>query len=174
MDDPPNEMLFHVIPHEYAQEIVHIISGCARLEYEIDTVIWELAGFTDNPNIGACLTAQFPTVNIRINALIALARVQKIPAFQISKLNRFRDKATAIADKRNRVAHDPWMSAYGDNLKPLEKMYRLQKTARAKLEHEYKHVPLDELKALRKEIETALAQFNDLRSEVLQTFWSLP
>jgi hypothetical protein len=172
--EPTDETLFAVIPYEYASEIAYVISGWAQLEYDMDALIWELAGLSDNPDVGACLTAQFSTVNVRINALLALARVQGIPSSQIAKLNKFRERASAVGERRNRVAHDPWLSAYGKDLKDLQKVYRLQRTARAKLEHEYKPVSLEELQALRSEIEEALQKFNDLASDILRIFWKLP
>jgi hypothetical protein len=171
-DEPPN--LFHVIPYEYASEIAYIISGWAQLEYEMDALIWELAGLSDTPSIGVCLTAQFSTVNVRLNALISLAKVRNVPEFKISKLNRFRERSGALADRRNRVAHDPWLGSYDDEMRNLQNMYRLQRTARGKLDHEYKMVPIEELQGLKKEIEEAHRHFRDLAYEILQTFWNLP
>jgi hypothetical protein len=171
-DEPPNEMLFHSIPREYAVQIAHVVTGWAQVEHDIDAAIWELANLYDTPDIGACLTAQFTTVNARLNALISLARVRGIPDFQIGKLNKFRDRATALADRRNRVAHDPWLSAYGKGLKELGKVYRLQKTARSKLDYSYKLIALGELEALTKEIEEAYLAFSELYSEICQLPWS--
>lgn len=163
-DDPPNEMLFHIIPFEYASEIAYVISNWARLEYEIDGTIWSLAGLDDTPKIGACLTAQYSTANHRFNALISLARIRGVPDFEIGKLNKFKERAMALGERRNRVAHDPWLTSWDPrNAKSGPgQTYRLQKTARAKLDYDYKPIALEELKALKADIEAAIQEFNDL------------
>jgi hypothetical protein len=66
----------------------------------------------------------------------------------------------AIADRRNRVAHNPWLSSMSSKDQPT-KTYRLQKTARAKLDYDYKPIELDDLKALRTEIEGAIKEFGE-------------
>jgi len=172
-DEPPDEMLFHSIPREYAVQIARVVTGWAQLEHDIDGATWELANLYDTPEIGACLTAQFTTVNARLNALISLARVRGIPDFQIGKLNKFRERVTGLADRRNRVAHDPWLSAYGTGMKDLGKVYRLQKkTAKARLDYGYKLIAIKDLEALTNEIEEAYLAFSELYSEICQLPWS--
>jgi hypothetical protein len=171
-DEPANS--FHVIPYDFASEIAYIISGWARLEYEIDALIWELAGLYDDPDIGACLTAQFSNLGARFNALIALARLKGIAELNISKLNKFKESANGIADRRNRVAHDPWLAAYDDKLEKPKEVYRLQKTARGHLQHLYKSVSLDELRNLKNEIETAISRFGDLKHMIFRILYSSP
>lgn len=172
--EPPH--LYGVIPYEYSNEIANIVSQFAQLEYNIDTVIWELAGLSDMPNgidIGACLTAQIPSVVPRIEALIALARVQGVPEDRVRKLNKFKEHARGVGERRHRVAHDPWFATWQPD-RPESEVYRLQRTAKAKLEHGYKHVAIDELKALTADIQAVIDQFNELGSELLRAFWTLP
>ena len=159
-DEPLNEILLHVIPWEYTSEIAYVVSTWALLEYEIDGAIWDLAGLETTPRIGACLTAQYSTVSARFNALISLARLRGVPDFEIARLNRFKDRVLGLADRRNRVAHDPWLSSMSSKDQPT-KTYRLQKTARAKLDYDYKPIELDELKTLRTEIEDAIKEFGE-------------
>ena len=165
-DDPEDELLLHVIPYEYASEIASVVSGWAMLEYEIDGAIWNLAGLEYNPKVGACLTAQYSTVNSRFNALIALARVRGVSEFEIAKINKFKERTLAIGERRNRVVHDPWLTGYDFQKSSFSdqqgKTYRLQKTARSKLEYEYKPIALEELKTLNKDIQTAIEEFNNL------------
>lgn len=172
--EPPN--LYGVIPYEYANQIACIVSHFAQLEYDIDAVIWELAGLSDMPNgidIGACLTAQIPAVVPRIEALIALARVQDVPEDRITKINKFKERARGLGERRHRVAHDPWYATWKSD-RPESDVYRLQRTAKARLEHGYKHVALGELEALDADIQAAILQFSDLGSEILRAFWTLP
>jgi hypothetical protein len=165
-DEPEDGMLFNVIPYDYASEIAYIVSNWARLEYDIDAVIWDLAGLYDSPRIGACLTAQYSTVVHRFNALISIARLRGVPDFEIAKLNKFKDRALGLSDRRNRVVHDPWLTAV-DYRKKFEertgKTYRLQKTARAKLEYDYKPITIEELAALKDAIEAAITEFREIR-----------
>lgn len=164
-DDPEEGILLHVIPYEYASEIAYIVSYWAQLEYDLDLIIWDLAGLYDSPKIAACLTAQYSTVAHRFNALISIARLRGVPEFEIGKLNKFKERVLALADRRNRVVHDPWLTSV-DYINPTGhstgKTYRLQKTARARLEYAYKPISVEELKALKDEIIAALGEFSEI------------
>jgi hypothetical protein len=98
-----------------------------------------------------------------------LAQLQGVRASHITKLRKFRDKAGSLADRRNRIAHDPWFFGF-----ETKKLYRLQKTARAKLEFNYKYVAEDELNELEAEIVSTMDRFRDLRAQILREFYSLP
>jgi hypothetical protein len=160
-DETPGEILLDLLPFEYAEEIGHVVAGWARLEHDIDEMVWALAEIEDQ-NIGACLTAQFSTVHARLNALLALARLKGYSEFQIARLNKFREHATALAERRNRIVHDPWLSSWAIKGGRSSKTYRLHKTARSKLDFDYKPVTLEQLKALRKEIDETIKQFNGI------------
>jgi hypothetical protein len=160
-DEEPGEILLDLLPFEYAEEIGHVVAGWARLEHNIDEMIWSLAGL-ESGDIGACLTAQFSTVHARLNALLALARLCEYSESQIAKLNKFRDHATALAERRNRIVHDPWRSSWAIKGAKASKTYRLHKTARSKLDFNYKPVTLEELKMLRQEIEEAIKRFDGI------------
>jgi hypothetical protein len=75
-DEPDDDLYLDFIDVHHAAAIAQVISVWARLEYDIDELIWELARL--EPDIGACLTAQFSTVNARFNALLAVARLSGI------------------------------------------------------------------------------------------------
>lgn len=174
-DDPPEEMLLQVIPYEYASQIAYIISSWALLEHEIDGLICDLAGLYDSPRIGACLTAQYSTAAHRFNALISLARVRGVPEFEVAKLNKFKEYALALAERRNRVAHDPWLTSYNyKNLGPERqgKTYRLQKTARSKLEYDYKPITVEELTRLKEEILEAIDKFREIKLNPTIDTWN--
>lgn len=164
-DEPEDDILLGYMDTYHAAAIGMIISAWAGLEYQIDEVIWGLAGLEPEP--GACLTSQFPTVVTRINALIALARVQQVSAERINKLNGFRKRAIGLSESRNRIVHDPWFYAY-----KTKKHFRLQKTAKAKLDYAYKPVTEEELKEIETNILALRDQFSELRSEILHAFWS--
>ncbi len=146
--------------------IVRAISDWATLEYEIDDLICDLGEV--EVEIGACMTAQFPTVNALLNALIAIAQVRKVSSAAIGRLNKFREWANAIADRRNRVAHNPWHRSLS-----TRQLCRQQKTAKARLDHSYKPVTEAELTASVQDIEAADTQFRVVRDEILRALWPL-
>lgn len=166
-DEPSDDVLFDYLDVYHAAAIARAISAWAKIEFEIDEFIWQLAQL--EPNVGACLTTQFPGVVARMNALISLARQQKVNKARIGRLNKFKTLATALADERNRLVHDPWLFGYNS-----KKLYRLHKTAREHLEYEYKVVTEAELTALEARMSGALDRLRDLRREILHAFWSSP
>lgn len=164
-DDPDEGVLLYFIPFEYAQEIASIVSYWAQLEYDIDSAIWDLAGLYDTPRIAACLTSQYSTVAHRFNALSSIARLRGVSDYELAKLNKYKERVLALADRRNRVVHDPWLTSV-DFTKPTGhstgKTYRLQKTARARLEYAYKPISIEELKTLKDEIVAASEAFGEV------------
>ena len=70
---------------------------------------------------------------------------------------------------RNRLAHDPWFFAHKSR-----KLYRLEKTAKAKLVHNYEPVTEEQLKAYEEKIISVTSRFRELRNTILQAFWSSP
>ena len=159
------EGLIPFVGYDLALAIIGAISGWSRFEYEIDELIWQLAGL--EPECGACLTAQHQTVSARFDALLALSRVQNVSSEHIMQMNRLRSRSDALAKKRNRLVHDPWFVAYR-----TENQYRLQRTARARLEHSYVPVTLEEVKEIEVSIEKLIENFLTLRRDVLHAFWS--
>jgi hypothetical protein len=163
-DEPESGFLSEVIPFEYTTAIGEVVSKWALLEHAIDEAIWDFAGLYDSPKIGACLTAQYSTVAARFNALLSLARLRGVEEFQITKLNRYRDHVLGLAERRNRVAHDPWLAHVDIESKPIrvDATYRLHKTARAKLDYTLKPIAISELKALSEELDKTVADFSEL------------
>jgi hypothetical protein len=115
------------------------------------------------------LTAQFPTVVARLDALIALARVRRISSARVNKLNTFREQAMRLCHERNRIVHDPWFYAF-----ETKKHYRLQKTAKAKLDYAYKPVTEEELNSMEAKIGTMRERFREVGNEILHAYWSSP
>ncbi len=165
-DEPSDGYLSEVIPIEYTTLIGEIVSKWALLEHEIDVVLWDMAGLNDTPKIAACLTGQYVSVAARFNALIAIARLRGVSEFQIAKLNKFKEHVLGLAERRNRVAHDPWLANWDFQAKPMRPTatYRLHKTARSKLEYTLKPIELSELQSLKDEIEKILTDFGGLGS----------
>jgi hypothetical protein len=167
MPEEPDELLYHRMQIAQAAELGRAISAWAYFEYRLDETIWLLARLEEEP--GACLTAQFGSVAQRFNALFALARVEKITERSLKKMNDVRNRALAIAEKRNRIAHDPWFYGYES-----QQHYRMHKTAKAVLEFKLKPVSLEELKAIEQEFVDLTHKFNEARSAITKEFLRLP
>lgn len=161
-NEAPDELLLDLIPFEYAEAIGYVVTAWAKVEHDIDEMIWSSAGIEDH-DIGACLTSQYSSIHARLNALLALATLKGEPESEITKLNRFQKRIASLSERRNRLVHDSWKTAWKFKESRSTKTYRLQRTARAKLDHEYKPVSLEELVALRKDIEGAFDIFHDPR-----------
>ena len=165
-DEPEDDILHGLIDGHFAAEIVKAISDYARLEYEVDELIWELAEV--EPEIGACITAQLFAIAPRMDALISLANARNVQSGHVSKLSKFKVAIGGLANRRHRLAHDPWYSAFISKV-----IYRLEKTAKAKLIHGYKSVTLEELEKFQSDIRKSSELFRSIRSDILNDFWSL-
>jgi hypothetical protein len=162
--EEPDDLLLGYLDTYVAAAIGRVVASWAILEHEIDQLIWELAGLEKEQ--GACITSQLTSVARRIDALVSLARLRKIGAPTIAKFNKFRQRAGALAEKRNRVAHDPWH--YGFDSKSH---YRLQITAKSTLDFTYKPMTEDDIKNIVAEIESLREQFQGLRDAALKEYY---
>lgn len=164
-DEPEEDILLSYIDVYHAAAILQAISAYSMIEYEIDCLIWDLARV--EPEVGACLTAQYIGSASRMDALIALAHEQKVGAESIKNLNKFKDKVGALGRERNRLAHDPWFFAHN-----TKQLYRLETSAKGPLKHMYQPVTEEELKALEKKFNDGMAQFREIKAEILRVFYS--
>ena len=167
MPDEPEEILYGRMKIDHAAALGRAIATWANFEFEVDEVIWALARLEADQ--GACLTAQYSTAAQRFDALLSLAALQGVNQIHIGKLNKVRDWALAIAQKRNRIAHDPWF--YG---RESDKHYRLHKTAKGKLDFKFKAVDEEELKAIESEFLDLTVRFQEVKHAMLLDFYALP
>lgn len=105
----------------------------------------------------------------RLDALISLARAQHVSEPHIEKLNGVKNSILALSSRRHRLAHDPWFFEHKTRV-----LYRLEKTAKAKLVHAYEPVTQEQLKAYEDEIVAVTERFRDVRREIMHAFWSAP
>lgn len=165
MSDEPDDVLLSHLDTYVAAAIGRVITAWAILEHSINEAIWALAGVEREQ--GACITSQLTSVARRIDALISLARVQKISESTVAKFNKFKSKASDLAERRNRIAHDPWY--YGFDSK---NHYRLQITARSTLDFAYKPTTEEDLLKIEREIQALAEHFSKLRSDVMDEFYA--
>ena len=112
--------------------IGRVASGWAALEATIDTASIHLADIT--PNVGVCFTSQIAGTGRKIDAYIALARLQGASK-TISALNEFAKDTQGLSEQRNRIIHDPWIGATNP--------HRLEASARKTLRLEFIPTPTD-------------------------------
>lgn len=165
--DPEDELLTGYVDVYHAAAVLRGISAYARLEHQVDELIWKLAEI--EPEIGACLTAQIVSIAPRMDALITLAYAQHVSEECLTRLNKFKARIGGLSNERNRLAHDPWFSGF-----QTDKLFRLEKTARGKLIHRFQPVTEEELGEYERKVESAHADFSQLSSEILGSFYSGP
>lgn len=114
------------LPEEHYAAIGKVAEAWAGLELSIDMACWTLANLTGR--VGACLTAQVSGHARKMDAYIALSRLRGADDTLIRRLNKFAVQAQGMAERRNRVVHDPWMA-----MGVLASPHRLEVTARKKV-----------------------------------------
>jgi hypothetical protein len=57
--------------------------------------------------LGACMTAQMISIHPRLKAFIALVEIRGGSETALKELNIFSGSAGGLAEKRNRMVHDP-------------------------------------------------------------------
>jgi hypothetical protein len=96
------------LPEAHYAAIGRVASEWASLEATIDTCSHHLADIT--AQAGVCFTSQIAGTGRKIDAYIALARLQGASK-TISALNEFAKDSQRLAEQRNRIIHDPWIGA---------------------------------------------------------------
>lgn len=79
----------------------------AMFEFHLDRTIWSMAAVNDGA--GACITAQFVGVYGRLRALQSLVELAGGSKDLQSDLASLAGRSEPLAEKRNRIVHDPWM-----------------------------------------------------------------
>lgn len=165
-DDKEN-WRFAFIP-AYADCIARVASVWARLEYDVSASIWALADV--RPAMGACITSQIFTLRGRLDALLALAKLRRLDAAIIKKINKFADDVRGGQEIRNRIIHDQWLQ---DHLDPSQ-MGHLRITAAKVLEFEIKPVIFSDLADDLGKLESFQRQFHQIRQEIDAALPTLP
>ncbi len=167
MPDEPGDILLNRLRSDYAAALGSAIAAWAYFEFRIDELIWELARVEQD--VGACLTSNYGTVAQKFDALFAIARLVKVDEKHLNQLKKIRLKADGHAQSRNRIVHDPWFFGSESRIH-----YRLQKTAKSRLDFSFKPVSIEHLKTLEREFVALTHSFDAWRHEVLQEFYALP
>jgi hypothetical protein len=122
-----------------------IAAAWASLESTLDTEIYQLLGAS--PKKCACITAQMLGAAPRLKAIRALCELQGASKSLLGKLNEYLNKTYSIAERRNRVVHDPYFVDGSSG-----QVNQFETTANKKLNYGYKPTSLPEMELTLKEI----------------------
>ncbi|MDX2143413.1 MAG: hypothetical protein SFV19_08665 [Rhodospirillaceae bacterium] len=137
--------------------IGHVAAAWAYFEAVVDEWTLKLANIPTKR--GICLTAQIAGSARKLDAFIALACLKDIGKLA-GKLQKFSQNTVGLAERRNRVVHDPWDTT--DILEPS----RIEATARKKLRLGRVRVPTKVVLDLAIEVDEHRESFEALASEV--------
>jgi hypothetical protein len=91
--------------HSFYALVGRVASEWAHLEHSLDIIIWRLTRL-DEP-IGAALTSQLMGPTPRYNAIGSLLAAHGLDKL-VEKITKLKNKTYDLADRRNRIIHDPW------------------------------------------------------------------
>lgn len=130
----------------------------ARFELAVDVACIQLAKV--NQDAGFCLTSQIMGSSRKLDAFISIAKLRGASELA-GELDTFAKKTTKLAERRNRIVHDP--IAYGDdNISLLQ----LEVSARKSLIKREKAITTDKLLEFMKDLYAHWKQFEDIVKRV--------
>jgi hypothetical protein len=141
----------------YLSTIGAVASSWSGFEIALDLSTLMLAGIKTEP--GLCLTAQVIGPARKLDAYIAIARLRGADKF-MKELDAFAKEAVILAERRNRVVHDPWF------LVAVDSPYRLETTVRRKLRHLRVEMSKEEILKINQDIENLLTKFYKLHNRI--------
>lgn len=130
-------------PHYAA--VGRIAAAWASLESTLDAEIRQL--LDAKPKECACVTAQMMGAAPRLKAIRALCEIKGASSTLLNKLNDYLNRTYTVAEKRNRVVHDPYYVDVNSG-----QVSQFEVTAQKKLAYGYKPTSLPELEKTLKEI----------------------
>lgn len=128
----------------------------ALFESFLDTLALELAGID---KAGLCLTAQIAGSSRKLDAYIAIARLLGCEKLA-GDFEKFAKDTAGLAERRNRVVHDPWLMLKG------QLPQRMEVTARKKLRSQMVPVSTLDILALDENIRAHIIRFLNLHGKV--------
>jgi hypothetical protein len=155
--DPIDIYSNEAAPHFAA--IGRVAEEWAWFEMWVDTKTLELAGIPFER--GVCLTAQISGSARKLNAYIATARYLGAQETAIKQLNKFAKETTGLAERRNRIVHDPWLWEKGSVPSMLEV------TAQKVLRYHVVPVPTESIDKLARSIMEHTSNFDALHKKIV-------
>jgi hypothetical protein len=134
----PEPISLQLTIEQYAA-IGRLMAEFSMVDHYLDRAIWKLAAVY--PGAGACMTAQIPSADRKLKALMAVIRLRLGDIEQLKKLNKYNKILFEMSKLRNRTVHDTWSRGQDTG-----NLYRLEVTADRNLSLSYVPVDLTELK----------------------------
>lgn len=139
--------------------IGRVAANWAFLEQEIDDQTVKIGAI---PKLQAlCLTAQVIGPARKLDALFAVANLYEPPKKLMRELETVAKEITSVAERRNRVVHDPWLL-----ISPKERAFRFEKSARRKLKADLVHYPTRKVAKLAEEIDALTERLSKAAREI--------
>lgn len=152
----------------YAEAIAQTAVAWAQIEYHLNGMIWSLGDMV--PALGACITAQIPTLFGRISALVALMNLRRVDPRLITRVNKFAETVRRPQEARNRIIHDVWARNRDDP----DTMGRIEITAPRRLTFDIKTITLADLRKEVTAVEAACEEVLNIRVNLNELLPSLP
>jgi hypothetical protein len=135
-----------------------VASEWADLETLVDLSSIELCRLP--PHLGMCLTAQISGINRKLEAYISIARLHVEGSSVIADLTKFHSSTMSLAERRNRIIHDPW------DVDITGRARRYEITARKRLRAEYIEMTTEEVHKCAADIRIAQDAFMKLHEQI--------
>jgi hypothetical protein len=135
-----------------------VATAWAELEITIDLSATRVARIPYD--VGVCFTAQVIGSNRKIDAYLSVVRLRGVKRYN-GDLELFAKDTAALAERRNRVVHDPWIII--GNAPPS----RFEATARRSLRLQYVEMATDQVIKLGDEILNHTDRFRGLHDKVM-------
>lgn len=152
--------------HPFYALVGRVASEWAHLEHIVDLTTWELLG-VDN-RLAACMTAQYPGLPARCNAVCSLGIARGLTKEQVKPFRNLKNEAYDEADWRARWVHDPWFVQEGTQPAQFRAMPAVDPRFGLQAISE------DEIQETIREIKALQQQARNARKAVLDALASLP
>jgi hypothetical protein len=135
-------------------------SSWAGFELTLDLAILALGQIAEEP--GLCLTAQIAGPARKFGCSYRPGAAAGRRGVHEGTRGVRKGHTTSLAERRNRVVHNPWV------ILALGSPHRSETTARRKLRHQYVEVTLQEISKLVQDITAHHQRFRSLDDEIVQ------
>jgi hypothetical protein len=139
----------------YFTAIGRVANAYSQLEFKMNDAIWELANVARMA--GVCMTAQMIGPAPRNRCLLALLEFRNASDDLITEFNKIGRKIEAVAARRNRYVHDPFVLN-----QETGGIVRMESTADKSIRHGFMNAEIDDLNQLATDIETVDDEFDQL------------
>lgn len=124
--------------HPFYEKIGRVSALWARLEHQLDQMIWDLA--KGERAALSCITGQIMGSSGRFRAIKALCELRQIPKELADNIKSMDHPILQTSLKRNRIVHDAWYHEVTDNQPTTQGQFRSQTYK----DHDFGYEPISE------------------------------